>query len=200
MDTLLDELDYKIYSEECLGKMLTNIGLYQGRVREEDQERITHIKFSSGLNYNSLAWATNLKFLSLNRHFLIDRLNFDLLTNLETLVIPTDLRDNPLMRELPPTLKTLIVRLVHPNLTLFLENNKLDNLPICLEKIIFVLLSYYVNRDVETDKVKAREQFYEEKDKQSIQNAIEMLGNFKRPFGCKIYICVEGRKFFGVIN
>ena len=104
------------------------------------------------------------------------------------------------MREIPHGLKTLIIRGVHPNLTLFFKNNKLDNIPICLEKLIIVLLSTFTARTIEPDKVEPRINFYEEKDKESILNAKKMLCDLKRPFGCKIYVFIDGRPFYEVID
>jgi hypothetical protein len=147
--------------------IITNIGLFHDDPKEL-RNNITHLKCISYGKSMFIDWATNLVYLSLDHDFCVIDINFDSFPNLHTLSISRNLLEDYKLLSLPINLKVLIIK----NDKLLKNDNtynyKVYNLPVGLEKIIFVL--YYSSEDE-----------YEE-------SLVPILKLLKKPFDCEIYV------------
>ena len=189
MDKILDEMEYKIFLGTCeyqsqRDTIITNIKTYNEIPPINERKCNTHIKYHSNGYFIQLSWATNLKFLLLDRDFKISKIKLALFTNLATLVLPIKFMSDRQLLNLPPNLKTLIVDCRLSFTSQDVISMRLDNLPILLKKIVFYIRDFkYYSDDVSPHKILK-----------------EYLMKSKYSFNCRICICKFGSDTYKTIE
>lgn len=182
MNQLLNPEDYKFFSDSYKQTsetyvFFTNKGCFDDRPSEEIITQITHMRtkddkftysiFAKEPFLGDLDSYSNLRYL--DHCMSIEYFETSKLTSLEILILECFDISNKKLLNLPDGLKTLILNEVDIYIRCY--NFMLTNLPITMEKIIFI----------------ARDNVVEEKNYFLIEILNIKLQECKIPFGCQIY-------------
>lgn len=178
MESFFDSIDYdffiKVWNTSETYLMITNHGVYEDEPSDDTKKTITHLRTTYVKSFE-LQDYVNLKYLEY--YIIFKSIKLSIPTNLETLIMYFDNIDNSNLENLP-NIKTLIFTNMLYLIICEKGNFKLNNLPMTLEKIIFLGNGNFPNVCYQID--------FKNKYK-IIKMLKKKIRLYKLPYGCQVY-------------